>query len=134
MSRDAETTLDGSPQTEIPYLFGYSCFGSSSQLLRHGGQIRTFEDRRSPGWKPAFVDAVQNPKWDANFLASLHGSIVEVQKNKKLTLLPILRSCYQGLGIALGSRVDQDFFSVFKVALRHSIIEHVGQMELWQGT
>jgi hypothetical protein len=92
------------------------------RLLRRGSQIGAFQDRSSPGRKIAFVDAVQNANWNANFFASLYRSVIEVQKYKKLALLPVLSSGHRALGIRLDSCIDQDYFCKSKVALRHPIV------------
>jgi hypothetical protein len=97
-----------------------------SRLLRRRSQIGAFEDRSPPGWKLAFIDAVQNANWNANFFASLNRSVIEVEKHKKLTLLPVFGSGYQALGVRLDSCIDQDYFRKSKIALRHPIVERLG--------
>jgi hypothetical protein len=66
----------------------------SRRLLRHGSQIRAFEDGRSPGRELGFIDAVQNANGNADFFAGFYRGVIEVQKHKKLTLLPVLSSGY----------------------------------------
>ena len=66
------------PELNSYLIFRSSSSRSASPLLRRGGQIRAFQHRSSPGRKFAFVDAIQYPKWNANFLASLYRSVIEV--------------------------------------------------------
>ncbi len=82
------------PELKSYLIFRSSNSPSGSPLLRRGGQIRAFQHRSSPGRKFAFVDKIQYPNRNANFLASLYRCVIEVEKHKKLTLLPVLRSGY----------------------------------------